>query len=59
MPEINVKVKVRGGKRTRMEIFAESAAINKREIRFVSGRVLSDKELEPVIFNAIEKFLNI
>ena len=56
--EINIKVKVRGGKRTKTEIAVDSTAINKRKITFKNGCVLSDKELESIIYCAIKNFLN-
>jgi len=58
MAEININVKVRGGKRTKTEIFVGSSAINKRKITFANGCFISDKNLELLIYDAIRKVIS-
>jgi len=55
MPEINLRVKVIGGKRTPLKVIATSVAVNRKTITLKSGVTISSEELESIINNAIIK----
>ena len=51
MPEINLKVRVVGGKRTEFERYVDS--IDNKEITLPDGTIISSNDLEIVIDRAI------
>lgn len=59
MPEINLRVKIIGGKKTKLAVYAASMAVNEKKITFPSGLTVSDAEIETVIVTAIKNFIEI
>ena len=58
MPEMNLRVKIRGGKRTPLEVYVESLSINGKRIVLQDGFIISDAVMEGVIDNAIIRWIN-
>ena len=45
MPEINLKIKIKGGPRTPLEVFVDSLSVNQRVIKFQNGNEISDWDM--------------
>lgn len=58
MPEINLRVKVIGGKRTDLKIYVENLSINKKEMTLKNGAVVTSNDLETVIHKAIIDYIS-
>ncbi len=57
MPEINLRVKIICGKRTPLEVYAESMAVNTKTLVTQDGVKFTDLEVEAVVDNAIVEFI--
>jgi len=57
MPELNFRVRVVGGKRTPLEIYVTSTAVNRKKITLENGKTVSDGELETAIDSAIIEYI--
>lgn len=57
MPEINIAVKIIGGKRTPLEVYVKPLSENGRTITFQNGAVLSDSSFEAIIDKAIIDYI--
>lgn len=58
MPEINLRVKIIGGKKTPLSIYVESMAINSKSITFQNGAKISNSDFESVIDSAIIDYID-
>ncbi len=58
-PEINLSVKIIGGKRTPTEVYVMSKSINKKVIQFQNGSEISNHEFETWIDSAIVRMIDI
>lgn len=57
MPEINLSVKIKGGKKTPTSVEVMSRSINKKIIQFQNGAIISDGNFESLINAAIVKII--
>ena len=57
MPEINMRVKIIGDKKTDTSIYVESTAINGRKLSFKNGAKILDTEFETIIREAIINYI--
>ena len=58
MPELNFRIKIVGGKRTPLEVYVTSMSVNRKELTFKNGKIISDEELEGVIDGAIVEYID-
>jgi len=58
MPEINIRVKIIGGKRTDTYVYVQSMAVNSKSIVFKNGAKLSDSQFEAVVDKAIIDYID-
>ncbi len=56
MPEMNLIVKIKGGKRTPLAVFVNSMSVNKKTITLPDNTLLSSQKMERVIRNAIIRY---
>ncbi len=57
MPELNFRVKIRGGKRTPTEVHVTPMSVNEKVITFVNGRAVTSSYMASVIDKAIINFI--
>lgn len=58
MPEINLKVKIKGGVKTPLEVWVESLAEKVRVIRFANGNQISDRDMIDWLTGYLTRKLN-
>ena len=58
MPEINIKVKIIGGKRTPTEVYAEPMAVNSKTLTFENGAKIPDIDFAEIINNAVASWID-
>ena len=57
MPEINLSVKIRGGKKTPFSVEVISKAVNEKFIQFQNRAIISDGDFRSLIQTAIIKII--